>query len=529
MTATAAPPPDVQSLGAMVASADQLATSAGISVLALGGNAVDAAIAANAAIAVVEPSLCGLGGDLFALVHHDGSVHALNASGRAGAGVDPAALRAAGVASIPLRLDINAVTVPGCVSGWIALHERYGSLPLATLFAPAIRLAEAGFPASSLLLGSLAKVDGAGLDNLHELAGQATEVGARVRRPGVARTLRAIAAGGQQAFYGGEFGRGLIELGGGAFTEDDLADVQADWTRPLRTEVFGHTLWGLPPNSQSYLALGAARIAEQLPLGTDPDDPAWAHLLIEAAVAAGRDRPAQLHEDADGTELIELLATRAASIDPSRASTATAPAQRGDTTYLCTIDDGGMAVSLIQSNASGFGSWLVEPNTGINLHNRGLGFSLAEGHPAELRPGRRPPHTLCAAMATRPDNSLAAIFGTMGGDAQPQILLQLATRLLHLGQDPTTAVRAARWILQPGQPMNDGFDTWTTTTGRAVAVEGHAPQAWLDGLAALGHRVQLEAAFDGAFGHAHAITIDENGRRRGAADPRTHVGAAAGL
>lgn len=524
-----APPPDVQSLGAMVVSADQLATSAGISVLALGGNAVDAAIATNAAIAVVEPSLCGMGGDLFALVHHAGSVVALNASGRAGSGVDAAAMRAAGMSAIALRHDVNAVTVPGCVSGWIALHERFGSLPLATLFAPAIRLAEAGFPASPILVGSLAKVDAAARANLHELAEQATEVGARVRRPGLARALRAIAADGQQAFYGGEFGRGLIALGAGTFSEDDLSSVPADWMRPLRTDVFGHTLWGLPPNSQNYLLLGAARIAEQLPLGTDPDDPAWAHLLIEAAVAAGHDRPAVLHEDADGTALIDAIAARAGTIDPRRATHATVPAASGDTTYLCTIDDGGMAVSLIQSNAAGFGSWLVEQNTGINLHNRGFGFSLAEGHPAELQPGRRPPHTLCAAMATRPDNSLAAVFGTMGGDAQPQILLQLATRLLHLGQDPTTAIRAPRWALQPNEPVSDGFDTWTTTSGRLVALEGHAPSGWPDGLRSLGHGVLPAAAYDGAFGHAHAITIDEQGCRRGAADPRTHVGAAAGL
>lgn len=524
-----APLPEVSSLGGMVVSADHLATSAGIGILALGGNAVDAAIATNAAIAVTEPSLCGMGGDLFALVNEAGNVHALNASGRAGSGVDVAALRAAGITAMPLRLSLDAVTVPGCVSGWIALHDRFGNLPLATLLAPAIRYAERGFPASPLVVQSLAGVDPTGRANLAEIAEQATTIGARIRRPGVARTLRAIVADGAAGFYEGEFARGLIELGAGRYTAADLAATTADWVPALRTDVWGHTLWGLPPNSQNYLLLGAARIAAAIGLPADAADAAWAHLLVEAAIAAGRDRPGQLHETADGTALVELLAARAASVDPERAGPATAPATSGDTTYLCTVDDGGMAVSLIQSNASGFGSWLVEPSTGINLHNRGLGFSLEAGHPAELGPGRRPPHTLCAAMATRPDASLAAVFGTMGGDGQPQILLQLAARLLAGGDDPATAVHAARWVLQPADPAMTGFDTWTNPAGHVVAVEDHAPAAWIDGLRARGHWVVVHRGYDGAFGHAHAITIDEDGLRRGAADPRTHVGAAAAI
>jgi gamma-glutamyltranspeptidase/glutathione hydrolase len=521
------PPADISSYGGMVVSADHLATSAGVGVLGLGGNAVDAAIATNAAIAVTEPSLCGMGGDLFALVHEQGTVHALNASGRAGTGADAAALRARGLTTIPLRLDPQAITVPGCVSGWLALHDRFGSLPLATLLAPAIRLAELGFPASPLLVGSLAVVSAEGRANLSELAGQATAVGARVRRPGVARTLRAIATDGAAGFYEGEFGRGLVELGDGLFTADDLAAVAADWVHPLRTEVWGHTLWGLPPNSQSYLLLGAARLAEAVGLPADPDDPAWAHVLVEAAVAAGRDRPARLFEGADGDALVEEVASRVDEIDRDRAGASGAPAGAGDTTYLCTVDEAGMAVSLIQSNASGFGSWIVEPATGINLHNRGLGFSLEEGHPAELAPGRRPPHTLCAAMATSSDDDrLAAVFGTMGGDGQPQILLQLAARLLAGGQSPAEAVPAARWLLQPDAATMTGFDTWTSAAGRLVALEHDAPEAWTAGLAARGHRLRASTGIDGTFGHAHAITIDPDGLRRAAADPRTHVGSA---
>jgi gamma-glutamyltranspeptidase/glutathione hydrolase len=183
-----------------------------------------------------------------------------------------------------------------------------------------------------------------------------------------------------------------------------------------------------------------------------------------------------------------------------------------------------MGVSLIQSNASGLGSHLVEPNTGINLHNRGMGFSLEAGHPAELAPGRIPPHTLSAALATK-GSDLVSVFGTMGGDAQPQILLQVATRLFHHGQSPATSINAGRWALKGPQT---GFDTWTGAGGPGVAVEGHASGAWADGLAARGHRVETSPEWDSGFGHAHAIVIDLNGSLSGAADPRTVVGSCSG-
>ncbi len=192
-----------------VASADALATSAGLAILRSGGNAVDAAIATNAAIAVTGPHLCGMGGDLFALVHHEGEVACLNASGRAASGADSDALRRAGFTEVPLRHEIRAVTVPGCVDGWAALHARFGSMPLAEVLAPAIRLATGGFPASPLLTRSLQLVDAQGATNLAELAAQATVPGATVRRPGVGRTLGAIASGGRAALYEGEFGAGL--------------------------------------------------------------------------------------------------------------------------------------------------------------------------------------------------------------------------------------------------------------------------------------------------------------------------------
>jgi gamma-glutamyltranspeptidase / glutathione hydrolase len=511
---------------AMVASADQLATQAGMTVLARGGNAVDAAIATNAAIAVTGPHLCGMGGDLYALVHDGTGVHGLNATGRAGSGSDAAQLRAEGHTEMPFRHDIRTVTVPGCIDGWAALHARFGRLPLDEVLAPAIRLAERGFPASPLLVGSLAMVDPAGREQLAELAGQARRPGDRVRRPGAARVLRALVEGGRDAVYLGEFGDGLRSLGGGLYSEDDLRTPGPTWVAPLAAPAFGRTLYTIPPNSQGYLLLGAALLADQLDLPADTADVAWAHLLIEAAKAAGRDRPAVLHDTADGEALVRSIAGRGNEIDRSSARRLPVPTHDGDTTYLCTVDEDRMGVSLIQSNASGFGSWLVEPNTQINLHNRGLGFSLEAGHPAELAPGRRPPHTLAPALATRPDGSLAAVFGTMGGDAQPQILLQLAARLFRHGQSPAEAVHAARWALRG--PVT-GFDTWTAPSGPIVTLEGHGAEAWADELDRRGHAVTIAPPYDSGFGHAHAILVGDDGMLAGAADPRARVGSAAGM
>jgi gamma-glutamyltranspeptidase / glutathione hydrolase len=516
----------VRALRAIAATADQAATQAAMEVFTRGGNAVDAAIGANAAIAVTGPHMCGLGGDLFALVRTPaGDVHGLNASGRAGAGADAAALRAEGHAALPMRHDIRAATVPGCVDGWIALHDRFGAVELSTALAPAVRLAASGFPASPLLVGSLGLLDDVARGRFAELVEQATRPGAGVRRPGVALTLQAIAAGGREAFYGGAFGEGLLALGDGYFTESDLVVPQADWVTPLTVHAFGVELATIGPNSQGYLFLAAARLLDALGVPPDPDDPAWAHVLVEAAATAGFDRPDVLHERAVGEVLIAAVEDRAHLVDLERAGRRPVATAAGDTTYLCTADRTGLAVSLIQSNASGFGTWLVEPTTGINVHNRGLGFSLQPGHPAEYAPGRRPPHTLCPALATR-DGALAAVFGTMGGDAQPQILLQLAARLFAGGAGVADAIAASRWALR-GQ--GTGFDTWTTGGPPVVAVEGHAPDGWRTGLAARGHVVADAPAFDSGFGHAHAIVVEPGGTFAAAADPRARVGSAAGI
>lgn len=487
-----------------------------------GGNGVDAVIAANAALAVTGAHLCGLGGDLFALVHTGDEVVALNASGWAGARSDPAAMRAEGLGAMPLRHDQRSVTVPGCVDGWLALHERFGSLPLADILAPAIDLATEGFPASPLLVAALERVDERGREHLHELVSQARQPGARVRRPGVARTLAAIAREGRGGFYLGEFGEGLVEMGRDLYDEGDLATPIARWETPLRAEAFGVELHTVGPNSQGYLALGGALLADAWSVPA-ADDPAGVHLLVEAARLAGFDRPRVLHDRADGDALIAAVRARVDRFDPDRTLALSVPTGPGDTTYLCTAEREGLSVSLIQSNASGFGSWLVEARTGINLHNRGLGFSLVAGHEAELAPGRRPPHTLSPMIATR-EGALAAVMGTMGGDAQPQILLQLVTRLFAQGQSPAEAIAAPRWTLSG---PSTGFDTWDDVTNQTLDLEGHAPATWDGPLNARGHRTRRLAAWDANFGHAQVILIEPDGLA-GAADPRARVGAVVG-
>ncbi len=513
----------------MVASADALASQAGLELLRRGGTAVDAAVGANAVLAVTAPHLCGLGGDLFALVHPGGATGplALNASGRAGRGADPDRLRAEGVDEMPFRGDVRSVTVPGCVDGWAALHGRFGRLPLTEVLSSAIGYAEAGFPASPLLVASAKRLPSPLPEGAEEYAGLSRS-GQRLRRPGAARTLRAIATSGRDGFYGGEFGAGLLRLGADEFTDADLASPSATWVTPLTTSAWDHALWTVPPNSQGYLTLAGAWIADRLGLPEEPADGAWVVALVEAALAAGRDRPDVLSESADGAALLgeERLSRLVRSAGSGGDGAWAARALRGDdTTYLCAVDEGGMGVSLIQSNASGFGSFLFEPRTGINLHNRGIGFTLSPGHPAEYGPRRRPPHTLAPALVTRLDGSLAAIVGTQGGDGQPQILLQVLARWLRSAETPGRAIGSPRWVLSG---TGQGFDTWTAAGGPVVVVEEGAPAGWEHALRARGHSVRSGPAYDHGFGHANLIVRSDDGMLAGAADPRARIAATAG-
>ncbi len=515
------------SVSGMVSTVDHLATGVGVDLLRKGGSAVDAAVGANAVLAVVAPHMCGPGGDVWALVHPGGNSPpvALDAAGFAGSGADAARVREEGHTEIPVRDHICAVPVPGAVDGWLALHARFGRLELADVLAEAIRIAEHGFAASPLL------ADRASL--VADVAGNADipadlKTGGVILRPGTARSLRAIQSHGRDGFYGGEFGECLLEVGDGEYTEDDLSRPIARWVEPVCVDAFGHRLWTVPPSSQGYLTLAGARIADGLNL-PDTDDDLWAHLLIEAASQAAYDRTAVLFDGADGEALVapSRLEPRRAAIDPNQAANVEFPVHNGDTTYLCAVDGDGMGVSLINSNASGFGAHIVCGSTGIFLHDRGIGFSLEDGHPAMYQPGKRPPHTLSPALVTNPDGSLRQVVGTMGGDSQPQILLQILARTLGLGQSVGVAIRAPRWVLAPDD-YGVGFATWKPGQTRRVLIED-AATGWHEPLAVRGHHTALVENDPSSFGHAHLIEVTEHGSLAGAADPRALIGIAAGL
>jgi gamma-glutamyltranspeptidase / glutathione hydrolase len=306
---------------------------------------------------------------------------------------------------------------------------------------------------------------------------------------------------------------------------------------------FGHDLWTVPPPSQGYVTLAAAWIAEQVGLPADPTDPLWPHLISEAGRAAGFDRPTVLYDGADGGELLspDRLGPRAESIDSQKA-TASGPhdgeenpwsgaslSSDGDTTHLCVVDAEGLGISLTQSNALDFGAHLVAGTTGVFLHNRGVGFNLERGHGAEYGPGRRPSHTLSPALVTRPDGSLAQVIGTMGGDVQPQIIVQLLARLLHSGEDPATAISAGRVVPEArGAPP---FRLWQAPA-QSLLMEFNAPEAWLGGLESRGHRVRVVGAYNpvdvGCSQIISVETADDHLTLTGASDPRSPEGDALG-
>ncbi len=509
----------------MVCTVDHLASGAGLGVLADGGSAADAAVAASAALAVTCQHMCGMGGDLWALVHgNPGPPDALNSSGRAGSGSDASRLRAQGFSAMPFRGDIRSVPIPGCVDGWLALHERHGRLPIDRLLAPAIELAEQGFWPTSLLDDAIDQI--VDLDGAEDFRRFRRE-GGPLTRPGLARSLRAIVADGRNGWYGGEFGRGLISLGDGLYAPPDLTRSCADWVDPIGVPVWDHVVWTVPANSQGYItALAAALAAGLADLPTSTDDPQWAHLLIEASKQAAFDRSSVLHEGADLSPLFtdDSLAERRGRIDRRRASALQPPAAGGGTIQLCVVDRNGMGVSLMQSNAAGFGAHIAVPEVGVFLHNRGIGFSLEPGHRAELEPGRRPPSTLSPALLTTPEEQLRMVLGTMGGDGQPQVVLQLLARVLQAGEPVDHALSAPRFTLTVPQAV--GFDTWAKADRITVAVESGS--GWESGLTQRGHTVDRRPWGQDLFGHAHLIDVDD-GLLLGVAEPRALASAAIGL
>lgn len=509
--------------GPVAVTTHRAATDVALAVMSSGGNAVDAAVAANALIGVILPDTCGVGGDLFALIHgrdHEAPL-CLNASGRAGGGADAASLRASGLARVPERGPLG-VTVPGCVDGWEALIEVAGSRSLRELLGPAITAAD-GFEVTPELAASLQRARSrlAGQQSAFALYpdDRAPGAGNVVSRPDIRATMEILAAGGREAFFAA-VGPKITDATEGALVETDMERCQADWVDPVGLEVFGRTAWTVPPNSQGYLTPAAAWVFERLAPPGSTLDADYQHALIEAyrSVAWERDDvvadPARAPLPAADLISESHLAARADAIDPDSARRWPVPARAaGGTTYLACIDESGLGVSLIQSNYMGFGSGLGAGDSGVFLHNRAAGFTLDEGHPNQLAPGRRPLHTLAPTLWTRGGN-LDLLLGTRGGSYQPQLLLQVAAHLLYAGLDPADAQEHPRWVIDevgPGSPST-------------VAVEPGLHPA-VAGLTNRGHEVRVMDGPQEGWGPVSLISIAAD-QRVGAADPRVSTAAA---
>ncbi|HPV08699.1 MAG TPA: gamma-glutamyltransferase family protein, partial [Aggregatilineales bacterium] len=454
----------------VVATSQPLATAAGLEILMQGGNAADAAVAAAAALNVTEPTSTGLGGDMFALYYdaQTGQVSALNGSGRAPAALTLDVLREQGFENELPPFHAHTVTVPGACAGWCDLIEMHGSLDMAKVLAPAIRLAEEGFPVAPLTAyywqrGAEQQLRHA--PNGHELMidGRAPRPGEIFRNPTLARTLRIIAEGGKDAFYRGEIGEkiaAVVQQMGGLMTQEDLAGHTSTWEQPISTVYRGVRIYECPPNGQGITALLALNILSQFDLPADPLSAERLHLIIEALRLAFADSRWYVADPAfEQVPVEELLSMayageRARLIDPQRATLDQrhgAPVAGSDTVYLSVVDGYGNACSFINSNYMGFGTGIVPEGTGFSLQNRGHNFSLNPEHPNALAPGKRPYHTIIPAMATREtDGSLYASFGVMGGFMQPQGHVQVVLALLNDGLDPQAALDRPRVCIGSG-------------------------------------------------------------------------------
>jgi gamma-glutamyltranspeptidase/glutathione hydrolase len=515
-------PLQVSGKGDAVVTPHHLATAAAVAALDAGGNAVDAAIAADAVLGVVAPETCGIGGDLFALVHLPGdrAPAALNASGRAGSGVDAGAMRNEGHAEIPWDHPATA-TVPGCVDGWVALIDRFGSLPLDRLLTDAVTLAEEGFDASDELARSLHGLETRLRDQPAAAGlypgGAVPSPGDRLRRPGLATTLRDIAGEGRDGFYLGKTAAAVCAATDGLVTAEDMATSRSVWVEPISLQVFGLTGWTVPPNSQGYLVLAGLWLLERLGTSGDIDDAGFWHGQVEAYRAAAWDRDHLVSDPrtapVDPEQLLgpARLADRLAAIAPDRV--ADWPSNRrvpAGTAYLCAVDRNGTGVSFIQSNFMGIGSGIGAGEAGFFLHNRGAGFDLRAGSPNELAAGMRPLHTLSPTLWTDAEGGLAMLLGTRGGHHQPQLLIQMAAHLLLGGMSPAEAQHAARWEIGPA-----GFGSATS-----LGVEPSTPADVVEGLRRRGHDVEVAGESQPGWGPVSVITVDGDGVRTAAADPR---------
>ena len=480
----------------LVATSQPLATEAGLQAFRAGGNAVDAALAAAITLTVVEPNNNGIGSDAFCLLWDGESVKGLNASGRAPMGWDMS--RFAGMKRMP-ELGWDSVTVPGAVSSWVAVSERFGKLPFAALFESAIHYAEAGF-----LVGPKSAYYWQMLEHYYDdypdwyaHFGPAPKAGERFKRPDMAKSLRLIRDTKGEAFYRGELAKAMVAASakaGGVLSLEDLDTHRCDWVTPTQQAYHGVELHEIPPNGQGLAAQIALGILAHLPLH-ELDSVELVHQQIEAmkiAVHAANEHfadadamflsPEQLLEPGSLARAAQAIGSQAAKLPP-----VSLPVGH-DTVYLTTADAQGMMVSFIQSNFRAFGSGIVVPETGISLQNRGSGFSLDPAHPNCVGPGKRPFHTIIPGFVTQQGKPVLS-FGVMGGHMQHQGHVQMVSRIFEYGQDPQEASDAPRWHVYPDL---------------TVGLEEGMPQSLFDGLAQRGHAVRYEPQ-ESVFGGAQLI------------------------
>ena len=514
--------------GGIVASEHPLASQAAAQILAKGGNAVDAAITANACMGVLSPMQCGMGGDLFALVYEakTGKLYGLNASGWSPAALDAKYLRDHGNAKMPTN-GVHVITVPGCVSGWDLLQKKFARKKLPELLAPAITLAENGFPVPEIIGGYWksafdvkrlrAEPSSAAVFLPHD---RPPEVGEVFKNPDVAWSLRQVARHGAKAFYDGAITKKILpylQSKGGLHTAKDFSEFKGEWVTPLSTTYRGWTVYEIPPNGQGIAALSMLNIMEKFPLHEwGPNSSNTLHTLIEAKKLAYAD---MLHYIGDmrfsKVPVAEMLskehaARRAKLIDPTKANCDVAPTKSfnpgPDTTYMCVVDKDGNMVSLIQSDYNSFGSALVAPGTGFVLHDRGALFTLEENHPNVLAGHKRPVHTIIPAFMEKGDTRIA--FGIMGGWNQSQAHAQFVANVVDFNMNIQKALEAPRF-------------TKITFEGCDVRVEGRIPAATIDNLKSRGHDVRVMEPFESITGCGQAVLRNFATKVNfGASDPR---------
>jgi gamma-glutamyltranspeptidase/glutathione hydrolase len=501
----------------MVATSQPLASASALRVLQDGGNAVDAAIAAAAVLNVVEPTMTGIGGDMFALVfmQKDGHPVGLNGSGWAGSKARPEDIAAPGLEYL---WGIHTVTVPGAVAGWFELHNRYGTVDMSQLLEPAIAYAEDGFAVSEIVAGQWQRVedtlrssDSAVRTFLPE--GRAPKHGDVFRNPDLAASLRLLADGGRDAFYTGDIARAIVRTSDaldGFLTLADFEEFDAQWVEPVSTTYRGYDVFEMPPNTQGIIALEMLNILEGFDLkAMGHNSVEYLHTLIEAKKLAFADRAVFIadpnHAKVPTGRLISkaYAGERRAMIDPGKAGedVTVGISAAGDTVYFTVADRDGNVVSFINSLFESFGSRIVPEGTGICLHNRGSGFSLEPDHPNRMAPRKRPFHTLIPAMVLD-DGRPYFSFGVMGGDMQAQGHVQVLANLIDFGMDVQQAGEVPRFRHDPGQ----------------VALESAIGTEVRKGLAEKGHNIV--SAF-GGFGGYQGILIDpKSGVLMGGSDPR---------